>query len=102
MARLALTHVESVYKQLRAKHSAHYFPAYLTLRQAVEPLLHGSQLTPGDLYADSDPSLVALRTGAAARRDGVISVKHNPFDKHTKKQRSKRKKPYLFSYKHTT
>jgi hypothetical protein len=85
---MALTHVESVYKQLRPKNSAHYFRAYLTLRQAVEPLFHRIQLTPVDLYADSDPSLVALRTGAAVRRDGVASVKHNHFDKQTKKQLS--------------
>jgi len=43
--------------------------------------------TPVDLYADSDPSLVALRTGAAVRRDGVSSVKHNHFGAATSRAR---------------
>ena len=96
ITRLTLTHVESVYKQLRPKNSAHYFRAYLTLRQAVEPLLHRIQLTPVDLYADSDPSLVALRTGSGVRRDGVSLVKHNHFDKQTENSEVKGKSLIYF------
>jgi len=75
-AHLALTHVESVYKRFRPKNSAHYFGAHLKLRQAVERLLYRAQQTPGDLYTDSDPSLAAMHTDGAHRRDGVSSVKH--------------------------